>query len=263
MTLVVHQGFEQLADKLSDLYCRPENHNAAKKQLKNATQFISTNGNISLVPIHRVILRLRGYDMLMPNRSGQELLRYRSDLRELGYAEVNDSDDGFDDIWEEYLQILHKIGVGGPSSGTPSSRAVRTFFYKSNRSSQSLSPEDFIEATYLEGAETQITRNIRERDPNARADCINLYRKLNGGKLMCLACEFDFSKNYGEVGTGFIHVHHLDPLAEASGPRWVDPSIDLVPLCPNCHAMVHRRRPQLTIKELVELMKCPTAEMAG
>lgn len=59
-----------------------------------------------------------------------------------------------------------------------------------------------------------------------------MVRRAKGG--------FDFEKTYGEHGMGFIHVHHLRPLSSLGEGYLVDPETDMVPLCPNCHAMVHR-----------------------
>ncbi|MDJ0530571.1 MAG: HNH endonuclease, partial [Microcystis sp. M53600_WE12] len=70
----------------------------------------------------------------------------------------------------------------------------------------------------------------------------------------CFVCGFDFSKVYGELGDGFIHVHHLRPLSEIKQQYRVDPINDLRPVCPNCHAMIHRRTPPLSIKELQEVL---------
>lgn len=42
--------------------------------------------------------------------------------------------------------------------------------------------------------------------------------------------------------SGIIHVHHLKPLHESIGIGIVDPSRDLVPVCPNCHAVIHSKR---------------------
>lgn len=70
--------------------------------------------------------------------------------------------------------------------------------------------------------------------------------------MTCTACGLDFAKHYGEIGIGFIHVHHLRPLAE--GARQVDPIADLRPLCPNCHAMVHQKTPPFTIEELKNMI---------
>lgn len=55
-----------------------------------------------------------------------------------------------------------------------------------------------------------------------------------------MACGFNFAKQYGQLGQGFIHVHHIRPVAELSFAVTIDPKIDLVVLCANCHAMVHR-----------------------
>ena len=50
----------------------------------------------------------------------------------------------------------------------------------------------------------------------------------------------DFGEVYGAVGAGYIHVHHVTPLSEVTGEREIDPVTDLIPVCPNCHAMLHR-----------------------
>ncbi len=71
----------------------------------------------------------------------------------------------------------------------------------------------------------------------------------------CLACGCNFEEVYGEHGKGFIHVHHVKPLSE-SGETNVDPKTDLIPLCPNCHAMVHKdKKHTLSLDELKGLIK--------
>jgi 5-methylcytosine-specific restriction protein A len=65
----------------------------------------------------------------------------------------------------------------------------------------------------------------------------------------------DFASRYGPLGNGFIHVHHLMALHTVPEGYRVNPIADLVPLCPNCHAMVHRRDPMLTIDELRDLLR--------
>ena len=63
-------------------------------------------------------------------------------------------------------------------------------------------------------------------------------------------CGFNFLERYGEIGRGFIHVHHVNPLSQ-TGEQIVDPKTDLVPVCPNCHSMIHRDKNHiLTIEEL-------------
>lgn len=71
----------------------------------------------------------------------------------------------------------------------------------------------------------------------------------------CTCCGFDFEKVYGEHGRGFIHVHHIKPLHTIGENYVVDPVTDMLPLCPNCHAMVHRGSKVLLVEELKKKMR--------
>jgi hypothetical protein len=102
--------------------------------------------------------------------------------------------------------------------------------------------------TFTEGAVQGVLVNVYERDPLARKACIDHY---GAG---CQACDFDFGQRYGEIGEGFIHVHHRKPLSEIGAQYQVDPIKDLLPVCPNCHAMIHRTFPPLSIDELRTLL---------
>lgn len=88
-----------------------------------------------------------------------------------------------------------------------------------------------------------------ERDPVARRLCIDHYG------WDCLACEFNFWKRYGDLGLNFIHVHHIVPLSSYKSSYRVNPITDLVPLCPNCHSMVHRTKEPLLVNELQGILK--------
>jgi 5-methylcytosine-specific restriction enzyme A len=96
----------------------------------------------------------------------------------------------------------------------------------------------------MEGALHRVTANRFERNPDARRLCIAHYG------TSCVVCGFSFERVFGPKGTGFIHVHHLSPLAHQQGSYTVDPIRDLRPVCPNCHAMLHREDPPTTIDEL-------------
>ncbi len=89
-----------------------------------------------------------------------------------------------------------------------------------------------------------------ERDPTLRLQAIAIHG------VACKACGFDFGKAYGEYAKGFIHVHHTQPISEFEAPKAVNPETDLVPLCANCHAVVHRRRDRtLSVDELKGLVR--------
>lgn len=87
-----------------------------------------------------------------------------------------------------------------------------------------------------------------ERNRWNRAICI----EIHGTK--CKICSFDFTSTFGELGEGFIHIHHIVPLSEMNRAYVVDPRKDLIPICPNCHAMIHRKSPALSPEDLKKIM---------
>jgi hypothetical protein len=58
--------------------------------------------------------------------------------------------------------------------------------------------------------------------------------------VICAICGFSFGEMYGEHGKGFVEVHHIIPLALCDGETGVNYITDMVPLCANCHRMIHR-----------------------
>lgn len=82
----------------------------------------------------------------------------------------------------------------------------------------------------------------RNREARLREEKIRSFQKNNGGRLFCEVpgCGFEFRSVYGELGEGFIHVHHLTPLASLSTVGAVHTLKDLAVVCANCHAMIHR-----------------------
>ncbi len=109
-------------------------------------------------------------------------------------------------------------------------------------------PEE-VPATYPEGAKKRITVNAYERDDRARRQCVE-----DQGSV-CIVCTFDFGKTYGPIAAGYIHVHHIEPLANPNVQHDTNPKIDLSPVCPNCHAVIHLRRPPYSPDEVRELLK--------
>ena len=99
--------------------------------------------------------------------------------------------------------------------------------------------------SYVEGARVAVLVERVERDPKARQKCIEHFG------AWCRACEFDFEKTYGAIGKGYIHVHHhRRQLSSTRGKHHIDPIKDLIPPCPNCHAMAHSDKKMLTVEQL-------------
>jgi len=112
-------------------------------------------------------------------------------------------------------------------------------------------PEEILSSEiYDEGNVQKVLVNRYERDSKARNACIAKYGAV------CSVCDFDFVLEFGEAMAGFIHVHHLKQLSTVGEGYAVDPIADLRPICPNCHAVIHRRQPPFSIEE-VQSMRRP------
>lgn len=111
-----------------------------------------------------------------------------------------------------------------------------------------LDSENSPVSEYTEGELHELVLNHYERNRDARNACI----AAKG--CHCAVCGFDFEQTYGEIGQGFIHVHHLVPISSIGKAYKLNPLTDLVPVCPNCHNMLHRKDPPYTIEELQTFM---------
>lgn len=96
--------------------------------------------------------------------------------------------------------------------------------------------KDVPDTIYIEGALKQILLNKYERNRDARKRCIAIHG------TSCAICGFDFSDVYGNEFAGKIEVHHIVPLAAIKEDYVVDPDKDLIPVCPNCHMVLHSKK---------------------
>lgn len=98
----------------------------------------------------------------------------------------------------------------------------------------------------LEGGVKQVSMNRYERNPEARRRCIAKYGTA------CHVCGMNFRDEYGPIGEGFIHVHHVIPLSSHKTRHAVDDA-NLIPVCPNCHAMLHKGN--VSVEELQKIIQ--------
>lgn len=112
-----------------------------------------------------------------------------------------------------------------------------------------LAEEVSADEVFNEGSVVRVVVNRYERDPDARRRCIKLFGPI------CAVCNFNFSTFYGSKMEGFIHVHHLTPLHQTGKGYTVNPHTDLIPVCPNCHAVIHSTKPPFTISEVKNLIQ--------
>ena len=151
-----------------------------------------------------------------------------------------------------FVKSLHKETVPylvpGEENSFPSNAADTPF----------VSHNDDDYAPDSEGLEHQYNLTKKERNPELRRKCIEYYKQLWGGRIHCICCGFDFGKAYGDLGEGYIEIHHVTPHHTFEGEHEVNPIRDLIPLCSNCHSMIHRVEGQgkcMTLKQLKEHYK--------
>ena len=154
-----------------------------------------------------------------------------------------------DEDTQEYENVSTKLREFSERVGKKLSAKVSNgsggVYLLSGKVNSSLYPDETPQGEYTEGRTKQVTINAIERSVTARKECIEYYGAT------CHICDFDFSAKYGaELGAGFIHVHHLLDIALVGKEYKVDPIKDLRPLCPNCHAMVHRSKPAMHPNDL-------------
>jgi len=101
---------------------------------------------------------------------------------------------------------------------------------------------------FKEGKVYEIKVNLYERDKKARKICLEKYG------FLCKICGFNFEEKYGPIGKGKIHVHHIVPVSEYKKEYILNPEKDLIPVCPNCHLILHSKNEPFSIEELKQIL---------
>ena len=112
--------------------------------------------------------------------------------------------------------------------------------------------EPAIRKIFNEGQDKLIIHIIKERNKKIVGEVKKAWQKSN--LLRCSVCSFDFHKVYGIIGKGFIEAHHITPLSQLNGDTRVVIT-DLIPVCANCHRMIHRKNPSLSVEEIKLIIK--------
>jgi len=106
---------------------------------------------------------------------------------------------------------------------------------------------------FPEGKIVERTHKARER--NIRVIELAKHNfKIKHGRLFCQVCKFDFEAEYGRVGKNFIEGHHTIAVSDMP-PDYKTKPEEIAMLCSNCHRMVHKRRPWLTMDNLSKILK--------
>jgi putative restriction endonuclease len=139
-------------------------------------------------------------------------------------------------IYEKILLSLKPDQISEPLSGYEIPEEVNDTNYELQSGTEGLSNKRYV-TTY-------------ERNPKYRKQAIAIHG------TSCVACGFNFGEFYGDYAEGYIHIHHITPVSQLEAPKNIDPEKDLVPLCANCHSVVHRKKATtLSIDEIIKLIE--------
>ena len=131
------------------------------------------------------------------------------------------------------------------------SKAIRALV----SSDESLSPQEVTASDEEEGEEGQLLTGLhRYWERNTKLVKRKKKKVLEERQaLICEACGFDFQTVYGDRGHGFIECHHTKPLSELK-IGVTTKLAELALVCSNCHRMIHKQRPWLSVDELRQLI---------
>jgi len=109
-----------------------------------------------------------------------------------------------------------------------------------------------------EGKKKYLSRKVFDRSSKLRDAAIKHF--FHGGQTYCFACDFNFEKVYRELGRGFIEIHHIKPVFDYddsdSEKAILDALENVIPLCSNCHRMLHRSKENaFSVPELIKLIE--------
>ena len=135
---------------------------------------------------------------------------------------------------------------------TKDEERIKTLFYRAPEEDILLAQTfgyDPAEREFKEGKANLRIHLAKERNRNLVNLAKNKWNKQQAGDIKCAICFFSFMDKYGQIGEGFIEAHHIKPISELA-PDTIIRIDDLIPVCSNCHSILHRRNPSITVKEL-------------
>jgi 5-methylcytosine-specific restriction endonuclease McrA len=227
-------------------------------------------------------------DLLRPTGKDAEIARNRSDtyfeqkvrnlvshrtLQRLGYAEYERlGNDGIHSITETGRSFLqtNKDALEYLFSGDFNYDDMESSFVDLTKIGEQDRKILIYDENLVIEEGTRRVRNIQvyERSKKLREAAINHY--TNNGHLVCSVCSFDFSAVYGERGRGYIEIHHQKPIfqyEEQDTAKFLEQALqNVVPLCSNCHRMIHREKnapmPVEELRHLIEQVRIYSSTLA-
>ena len=216
-----------------DLYIR-----SGRRQLPNTHKdVVALSKVLSELPIHEP--SKRNATFRNPQGVSMKLANFRAvdpDSLQSGLPRGSKLDK---EVWDEFFEDSERLRRTVSSIRKVASLTGGPTIVHQNADND----DEFIEGRLLTG-----THIRRERSSSlTRRKKQRVLEML--GTLACEVCEFDFHKTYGQLGQGYAECHHLIPLSEL-GTTVRNSTKDLAIVCSNCHRMLHKSKPVLSVAEL-------------
>jgi 5-methylcytosine-specific restriction protein A len=215
-----------------------------------------------------------------PDKASKEIIALSKTLQKLGQRLFSPSEraDSFRNANGVYMKLMNfrrldpeytSGGKKGLSRGAKGEEEVWEEFANDPARCQAVA--DAIIATLDDpeagGPESDLTDDIEEAAEGRLLTRKHLARERNRklvetkrkqalkklGKLECEVCKFDFATKYGSRGDGFIECHHTKPVATLTEGHKTHIN-DLALVCANCHRIIHRAKPWLSVEGLKKLL---------
>jgi len=154
-----------------------------------------------------------------------------------------------DDLELVYFKYCHSLGIKPNEKGAFG--APRKFWKLKLKNEFQSNIQ--LDGEFPEGKIVERMHMSRERNLQVMSLAKQHFKRLHG-RLFCQVCGFDFEKTYGSLGFDFIEGHHTIAVSEMA-PDHKTRIENIAMLCSNCHRMVHKKRPWLSMLELETMLK--------
>jgi len=165
----------------------------------------------------------------------------------------------FDELLENWLlhdsnelkKILLKYAVSEDDRNE-----INKVFFKAPDSDLLLAQEfgyDPADDGFKEGKIKLRIHLVKERKRNLVEIAKREWNQKYNKNIRCFICSFSFKDQYGQLGEDFIEAHHIQPISTIV-PDTIIKVSDLIPVCSNCHSMLHRHNSFVTVEQLQSIV---------
>jgi predicted HNH restriction endonuclease len=186
-------------------------------------------------------------------------------MAEAGHAVLNQMDLPIAESRQQFQRpwwVLARKGKSSSVRGFPwelRPEVVAALEFLDFENAMTVADDELVAQTSLTEAQpTTVNVQVKRRNSLAREKCLARFTPIT-----CQICGLDFAEMYGPAFQDCIHVHHLNPLALANARRAVNPDVDLIPVCPNCHAVIHAHGEIRSPETVRALIQQPCDKQAG